>query len=438
MQQGTLPKGLGNIDCTIHCFDHYFKDPNKRPYISLKVSSSLIHRKLHYWIYEASDGEREILKRFLNGERIACEKNTVSFEIPESTLCQAPREMRQTLHNDEELVKYLFTENGCRTINGDLDGVKVEIDNESIKLIKSSNMNVFGENYHKVKIGFNSYVRFDKRVRDIPHEQIANHFFSQDCNFDRQLSMLKAIVNEPNKICCDAGEAFITYRPQTCEDATRFFTDEFKYSVSLNYEDLMAYASEFAKNYADRKIIAKYRKSFVFDKNHIWAFDRIGNTAFDGWDEIQILASYASLYPWEYVKSIRKGIAEGRAYMEECKTRERLRNYNSSFGHFTITVTCDKKAERGTYTSTNCSNLQGSVLFKCDCAVDFMGKVFGTLEAFANFLETVLGNITNHEKQQKALADYIMNMVNLSPVDFADSENPAVRRYANYCISGEM
>jgi len=432
------------------CKERFFEDRPDRVGLGYRLVS--FSSDVRYWNRDANPAECQEFLDFLNGNsREECLR--LHFIIPDSALeCCSP-DFRNKMQNVDSFLDYVFR--GYETYNtfaGNLDyPMWVQVDKESVKVHKvyRGHRQDLGE-YLKYEVSFSAQYRLSKPVGDLTCEEIANHYqygyLFCDPREYRWCKALKAVLQYPGRIFCSYKDHFISWLPQSSEDAEKIFLGEFRHYEILGFDELVKYGGIFGPSENDRKALVNLSQKVVFYKEDtkLVAWDSFGNKLSNGWGMVKVRIPLVEKRPDLFVKNCRKGAQFMGEYAEQCRVADEVKpaEYGTGCFHYSSFVSMGSLQNRfeamGAAVPPHLLKkpqvtpeiARTHVIEYTACCADY-------ITAVANFVEFLMEKGDRSCDFSQKLAKHVMDCVKLDPLQYIDYEDGAVSRLARFYVNGE-
>lgn len=400
------------------------------PIINCKVTP--FSNCFDFWASSASDKEREQFHQFLDGEAIVCEHNSIDVLVPHVTYDPQDISMDELL---QKRPQFFF--------DARLADYKVDVSNlpGTVKVKKVAlNYPRDKDPFKKYTISFSTCLQFNPKIPDLAPEEIERHF-----HFDRglddysvsRLQALKAYVQAPDKYAVSERSGFMAPKPRSCKDMERFFESDIEQSFSPDMYSICRMAADFAESAEDREIFSGLRSmSFTAGTpNKVQYRAEIGNSLQDGHYEITVLIPNTDSVYEHLVYDIRKGTAACEEYLREWEALGFIEELSLEQGLFSVSVkkrsTELDEPYKDWFLQTSPAELARQVVF-------YLRSVFRFANAVANFIDTLITRSDygcSEDDLRIGLARRIVELVKISPADYADYYMAPVRTLAHYYIA---
>lgn len=405
---------------------------------------------IKYWNKSASQEERLEFLDFLNG---GSRERTLRyhFYVPDFLLEKEPAEFRRRMHTAEGFLSYVFRDYEPFVASaGFLDfPMRVQVAKESMKVLKiyRGSRKDIGK-YLKYEVCFSAKCQLVKPVDDLGYEEIANHYYYGYYYRNHEerswIKAVKAVLMNPGRIFCSNEDHFISWQPQSSEDAEKIFLGEFRRHRVLDFDELVHYGKEFSPYAEDRMILKDPSMDIVFymEDSKLVSWDSFGNKVSNGWGMVKVRIPRVEKRPDLFVKNCRKGIQFMKEYVKRCRIADMTQpaDFGAGCFHYSSFVSMESWQSRFEAMGTK---LPPYLLQKPQITaeemrariIEYTTHCADCISAVANFADFLMGVGSN--SMSEGLAKHVMECVMLDPLQYIDHINRAISRLARYYVNGE-
>lgn len=415
------------------CEPSDFADRTLPPPISLTINT--IPESLKWWREESNEEERSRVHRFLDGQEIILEGCSLRFVVPDNACSDS----------DEAVLDYLlnFDKNldAASKVN-DLD-VHVEIVRDSIRASCKHRRFFRGmEDSRKFYVDFSLKVRLVHPLKDIPPAYLSRPLWMSHLSGSlgpyARLRIVKAFVSEEG-VYIGGDYDFIAKKPCTDTDRNMIFRSEMKLEKDLvNFASLLKLGSDFAADAGDRLALSsglanfkfKYRgpMTYIFmlfgqDSAPIGRGPNLSTT------EVNVCLPQLTEGPHSIVHGMREVANYCTRSVDQWIASGVMKHMSIESGGTRVAVR----------TAVQYGVMAGKTF---DEVVEFLRNLCAFLNAYANFLESIMGAVRNHSRSDSTivrnLCGLIAQAMKVSPADYLDYEVEPIRKLAYWYVVGAV
>lgn len=428
------------INKTIVCAPIHFSDRSKDVPFCLELEP--FSTNVLWWYSQSSEEDRELMRDFLNGNEIVREGCSVTFIVADD-VCR---------DSEEDLLDFLvFTNKQFRvaqTVNS--SKIQAKIIWKSMKVARRfTGCSKLHGKYRMICLEFSVKFRYDVPggIPSCGSGQGQFYWLDQaptSLGYYDRLRVIKMIVSKDG-VYCGSGK-FLAPVPKTNSARFEIFKAEMKLEKDLvNFASLLKLGSDFAADAGDRLALSSGLANFKFKYRGPMTY-------------IFMLFGQDSAPIGRGAASIGRGPNLSTTEVNVCLPQLTEGPHSIVHGMREVANYCTRSIDQwiasgvmkhmsiesgGTRVAVRTAVQYGVMAGKTfDEVVEFLRNLCAFLNAYANFLESIMGAVRNHSRSDSTivrnLCGLIAQAMQVSPADYLDYEVEPIRKLAYWYVMGAV